>query len=213
MDSTPARPDSVTRSSNVKHADLPLFPLRTVLVPGGALSLQIFEPRYLDMVRECARNESGFGVCLILEGSEAGTPPQHAGIGTMARIKDFNTLPNGLLGILASGETRFRVHRTRVRDNGLLVGEVEWLHDGPSRPLPEQYAILSKVLERIMEQIRDDYPDWGEEYLDDSHWVGYRLTEWLPLDNLEKQSLLGLEDPEIRLQRLLERLPQLHRPE
>jgi Lon protease-like protein len=195
----------------VKNSDLPLFPLRTVLMPGGLLPLQIFEPRYLDLVRECARHDSGFGVCLILQGSEAGTPPQHAGIGTVARIEDFNTLPNGLLGILARGESRFRIHRTRVRDNGLLVGEVEWLHDGPPRSIPDEYLVLAQVLERIMEKVGENYPDWDKESLDDCLWVGYRLAELLPLDNLEKQSLLGLEDPELRLQRLLERLPDLQR--
>ena len=193
------------------NSDLPLFPLRTVLMPGGLLPLQIFEPRYLDLVKECTRNDTGFGVCLILQGSEAGTPPQHAGIGTVARIRDFNTLPNGLLGIVAVGESRFRIQRTRVRDNGLLIGEVEWLHDTSPRPVPEQYFVLSKVLERIMEQVGDNYPDLDDGMLDDCHWVGYRLTELLPLDNLEKQSLLGLEDPELRLQRLLERLPDLQR--
>jgi Lon protease-like protein len=195
----------------VKTTDLPLFPLRTVLVPGGLLSLQIFEPRYLDLVRECARNDSGFGVCLILEGSESGAPPQHAGIGTSARIRDFNTLPNGLLGIVASGDSRFRIHRTRVRDNGLMIGKVEWLFEAPRRTVPDEYLVLAQVLERLMEKVGGNYPGWDGGLLEDCNWVGYRLTELLPLDPLEKQSLLGLEDPELRLQRLLERLPDFQR--
>ena len=195
----------------MKTTDLPLFPLRTVLVPGGLLPLQIFEPRYLDLVRECASSDSGFGVCLILEGTESGAPPQHAGIGTSARILDFNTLPNGLLGIVARGDLRFRIQRTRVRDNGLLVGTVEWFFDAPPRSVPDEYLVLSQVLERIMEKVGDNYPGWSEGQLDDCNWVGYRLTELLPLDPLEKQSLLGLEDPELRLQRLLERLPDFQR--
>ena len=87
----------------MKNSDLPLFPLRTVLMPGGLLPLQIFEPRYLDLVRECTRNDSGFGVCLILQGSEAGAPPQHAGIGTMARIRDI--CPQGPSQATAGGGT------------------------------------------------------------------------------------------------------------
>lgn len=207
----PARRASPAPSRNVKSSDLPLFPLRTVLVPGGLLPLQIFEPRYLDLVRDCTRNDTGFGVCLILDGSESGAPPQHAGIGTEARIADFNTLPNGLLGIVARGESRFRVQSTRVRDNGLLIGEVEWLHEPPTRAVPDEYLVLAQVLERIMEKVGGNYPGWDEGLLDDSNWVGYRLTELLPLDNLEKQSLLGLEDSELRLQRLLERLPDFQR--
>jgi len=195
----------------VTSSEIPLFPLRTVLLPGGFLPLQIFEPRYLDLVRECSRSDSGFGVCLILHGSEAGIPPQHAGIGTLARIRDFNTLPNGLLGIVTRGEERFRVLRTRVRDNGLLIGNVEWLLEPAPKPVPGQYHVLVQVLERLLEKVGGNYPGWHRGLLDDAGWVGYRLTELLPLDSLEKQSLLGLEDAELRLQRLLERLPDFQR--
>lgn len=194
-------------------SEIPLFPLRTVLVPGGVLPLQIFEPRYLDLVRECSRANSGFGVCLILTGSETGQAPEHAAIGTLARISDFNTLPNGLLGIVTRGEDRFRVLRTRTRDNGLLVASVEWL-DQPQapRPLPAAYQVLADVLGRLLEKIGDRYPDWRRELLEDADWVSFRLTELLPLGDLEKQALLELHEPFPRLQRLLERLPDFQRP-
>lgn len=192
-------------------SELPLFPLRTVLVPGGYLPLQIFEPRYLDLVSECARTDSGFGVCLILEGSEAGQPPQHATIGTRAMIRDFNTLPNGLLGIVARGDRRFRVRRTRVRNNGLLVAQVEWLAEQPARQVPDQHQVLAEVLRRLLDKVGSHYPDWDAARLDDADWVSFRLTELLPLSDLEKQSLLGVEDSEVRLQRLLERLPDFQR--
>jgi Lon protease-like protein len=195
----------------VKTSEIPLFPLRSVLVPGGYLPLQIFEPRYLDLVRECTLNDSGFGVCLILEGAESGAPPQHAGIGTLARIRDFNTLPNGLLGIIAQGGERFRVQETRVLENGLLHADVDWLHEPRTRPVPDQYQVLVQVLDRLLDKVGNHYPGWHRALLDDAAWVGYRLTELLPLGNLEKQSLLGLEDVEARLQRLLERLPDFQR--
>jgi len=95
----------------VESVDIPLFPLNTVLFPGGPLSLRIFEPRYLDLVRDCTRNGSGFGVCLILQGREAGEPAVPAAVGTFARIVDFYTLSDGLLGIRAEGGERFRVER------------------------------------------------------------------------------------------------------
>ena len=110
--------------------DLPLFPLSSVLFPEGALSLRIFESRYLDMIRDCARNDSGFGVCLILDGAEVGEPATPAAVGTYARIVDFNVQADGLLGILARGEHRFRVQQTRVRDNGLVHAQVERLEEG-----------------------------------------------------------------------------------
>jgi len=191
----------------VKISELPLFPLRTVLVPGGRLSLQIFEPRYLDMVRECGRNDSGFGVCLILDGNETGRAPEHARIGTLARIEDFNTLPNGLLGLLTRGERRFRVRSTRVRDNGLLVGAVDWLEEAPVLAVPEPFSLLPEILGRFLEKAGDQFPGWDTRQLDDASWVGYRLTELLPFNALEKQALLELDDPMLRLQRLLNRLP------
>jgi Lon protease-like protein len=183
------------------------------LVPGGFLPLQIFEPRYLELVRECASSDSGFGVCLILAGSETGQAPQHAAIGTLARIRDFNTLPSGLLGITAEGDRRFRVVDTHSRDSGLVIGSVEWL-DPPAvtRPLPASFQILAEVLRRFLDKVGDNYPGWHTGLLEDADWVGYRLTELLPLGSLEKQALLELDDPDSRLQRILERLPDFQRP-
>jgi Lon protease-like protein len=198
----------------VNTSEIPLFPLRTVLVPGGYLSLQIFEPRYLDLVRECTRSSSGFGVCLILAGSESGQAPQHAAIGTLARIFDFNTLPNGLLGITTRGENRFRVLDTSIRDNGLLTAKVDWLpQPQPPIPLPEAYQVLAQVLDRFLEKVGSNYPGWQRELLEDADWVSFRLTELLPLSNLEKQALLEFDDAQPRLQRLLERLPDFQRPD
>ena len=113
---------------------LPLFPLQTVLVPGAALDLRIFERRYLDMVGECGRNGSGFGVCLILEGNEAGAPAIPVAFGTEAVIEDFGSTPEGLLSLRVRGGRRFHVLRTRVRDTGLIVADIEWREDHASTP-------------------------------------------------------------------------------
>ena len=116
----------------------PLFPLHTVLLPGAPLGLRIFEPRYLDMVRECGHRQEGFGVCLILEGREAGAPATPAAYGTEARIEDFGSTDDGLLTLQVRGARRFRVRRTRVRDNGLVMGEVDWLQRDPDDELQPQ---------------------------------------------------------------------------
>jgi Lon protease-like protein len=189
--------------------EIPVFPLRTVLVPGGFLPLQIFEPRYLDMVRDCARSGDGFGVCLILQGQEAGQVLQHARVGTLARIRDFHTLENGLLGIIAQGHERFRTERTWARDNGLLMAEVRLLGEPRRMPLPAGYALLATIAERLMEKLEGNYPDFHAGCLDDAAWVGYRLTELLPMANEQRLELLEMDEPEERLQRLLEMLPGL----
>jgi Lon protease-like protein len=192
--------------------ETPIFPLRTVLVPGGFLPLQIFEPRYLDMVRDCARSGAGFGVCLILQGQEAGRVPQHARIGTVARIRDFHTLENGLLGIVAQGHERFRIERTWMRDNGLLVADIHLLEAHGGRPLPADYALLGTIAERLMEKLEGNYPDYHPGCLDDAAWVSFRLTELLPMENQQRLELLEMDQPEDRLQRLLEMMPRFSSP-
>ncbi len=188
--------------------DIPLFPLRTVLFPEGFLPLRIFEQRYLKMVRDCASNDSGFGVCLILEGEEAISPVRPASIGTLAAIVDWYTLEDGLLGVSAVGADRFRVHHTERQADGLMLGRVELLPEPPLQPVPEAYAVLTQVLARFMEKVGDQYPGYTNESLDDASWVGYRLAELLSLAAIEKQQLLELNDPIRRLQDLLQILPR-----
>jgi len=188
--------------------EIPLFPLRTVLFPGGHLPLRIFEQRYLSMIRDCARNESGFGVCLIIEGEEAIAPVRPARIGTLARIVDWYTLEDGLLGVSARGTDRFAVVNTRKQEDGLMLGEVSWLPEPPACPIPEPYSVLSQVLDRFLEKLGPHYPTGTPELLDDAVWVGYRLSELLPLSVIEKQNLLELSNPIERLQDLLDILPR-----
>jgi Lon protease-like protein len=188
--------------------EIPLFPLQTVLVPGGYLPLQIFEPRYLDMVRDCVRDETGFGVCLIMENEGPKTPSQHACVGTLARIRDWSTLENGLLGITAQGHQRFSIGGTRMRHNGLMIGEVNWITKGALVAVPDEKLVLSTLVSRFMDKLAGNYPGFEESNLQDAEWVGFRLTELLPLKNLERQGLLELHDPLERLQSLLEIIPR-----
>ena len=190
---------------------LPLFPLNAVLFPGGPLSLRIFEQRYLDLVRDCSRNGSGFGVCLILAGREAGEPAVPAAIGTVARITDFYTLPDGLLGISAEGGERFQVTTTRVRDNGLVHGEVRLWPDEPVLEVPAEHGLLATILERLLEQVGGHHAQVDRARLDDASWVGFRLAELLPLEPSEKQHLLQMTDPLQRLAQLQHYLPRFQR--
>lgn len=198
-------PAASAYTGRVESADIPLFPLNTVLFPGGPLSLRIFERRYLDMVRDCTRNGSGFGVCLILQGREAGEPAVPAAVGTFARIVDFYTLSDGLLGIRASGGARFHVDRSRVRDNGLAHGQVQFWPDEPKIPVPPEHALLATILERLLDKLDSKYE---RDDLDDASWVGFRLAENLPLENRERQHLLQMTDPVARLEQLMHYLPR-----
>lgn len=183
--------------------NLGLFPLHAVLLPGGVLGLRVFEPRYLDLVRECGRDGSGFGVCLIIEGDEAGAAATPAAFGTEARIEDFGSDERGLLTLRVRGHRRFHVLRTRVRDSGLVIGEVEWCDPDPDDELRPEHAVLGTLLQRILEQVGGEHADAGPSRLDDAAWIGWRLGELLPLGNLQRQALLQQDDPHARLQQLL----------
>lgn len=169
---------------------LPLFPLHTVLFPGGRLELRIFEPRYLDMVRDCIRDGRGFGVCLIREGSEAGAPARFADIGTSARIADWAPRPDGLLGISAVGERRFRVLGSRVQPDNLVLGEVEWLAERPSAGIGPEYEWLGGFL-----------PDGGTP-AEDAAALAFRIAENIALPPAFRQELLEIDAPLVRLDRI-----------
>lgn len=186
-------------------ASIPLFPLHTVLFPGGPLRLRIFEPRYLDMVSRCMREDSGFGVALIVAGSEAGGAAQTVEIGTLARIVDFEQLEDGLLGITARGERRFRIMHVHQESDGLNVCQVEWLAAEARAEVPPQHAVLAELLRRAIEQIGPAYGEITPAY-DDATWVGMRLAEILPLAPVERQELLELNDGPERLHWLQSRL-------
>jgi hypothetical protein len=177
---------------------LPLFPLDTVLFPGGPLSLRIFEARYLDMVRRCLREQSAFGVVRLLHGEEAGLAAEVAGIGTSARPVDFGTLQDGLLGIMCLGQRRFRVCRRWQQHDGLNLAEVEYLPEEAPCPLPLEFAHLGDLLREVLPKLGGAYAH-AQPHYDDAGWVGNRLAEILPLSGAEKQALLEVPEPLARL--------------
>jgi Lon protease-like protein len=179
-------------------SELPLFPLSTVLFPGGPLRLRIFEPRYLDMVRLCLKGSRPFGVVLILEGLEAGAAASVAATGTSARLVDFDTLPDGLLGIECLGEQRFRLCRRWQQADGLNLAEVDYLPDDAPCALPAELAHLGELLREVLPQLGERYAHVTAHY-DDAGWVGNRWAEVLPLTSAERQQLLELADPLTRL--------------
>jgi Lon protease-like protein len=185
----------------MSSAELPLFPLSTVLFPGGPLRLRIFEPRYLDMVRYCLKEARTFGVVLILEGAEAGAAASVADTGTCARPVDFDALPDGLLGIDCVGEQRFRVRRRWQQGDGLNLAEIDYLPDDPPYALPAELAHLGELLREVLPQLGERYAHVTARY-DDAGWVGNRWAEVLPLTVAEKQQLLELADPLARLQQV-----------
>jgi Lon protease-like protein len=187
-------------------AELPLFPLHTVLLPGGPLQLQVFEPRYLDMIGRCMRSGSPFGVVRILAGSEAGAVSDTAMTGTSARIIDFQSLTNGLLGILCLGDQVFHLQSRRIQTDGLAVGSVTWSPPRPVEPVPPQFARMVSVLREVLPELPPAYQSIPRNF-DDAEWVSYRLLELLPLDVGQRQESLERHAPLERLEWLASKLP------
>lgn len=178
---------------------IPLFPLDAVLFPGGVLPLRIFEPRYLDMISDCMKSESGIGVVLIDEGKEAGTAAKVHEFGTLSFISYWHKRNDGMLGITLTGKQRFRILSTDIKANQLTIAEIELLpgieaenkvHD------TEQYIIL---LKQIIANLEPPYTTMTKHY-DDLDWVSARLIELLPLRLKDKQNMLIMANVNERLE-------------
>jgi uncharacterized protein len=184
---------------------IPLFPLSTVLFPDGPLRLRIFEPRYVDMIGRCLREDTGFGIALIVEGREAGGLARTVEVGTTARIVDFEQLKDGLLGITARGERRFDINSVSRQSDGLNIADVRWRAAEPQVAVPEQHAILAELLKQALAQVGAIYGATTPRY-EDASWVGMRLAEILPLPMPERQRCLEMLDALERLDFLRDRL-------
>ncbi|KVU71937.1 ATP-dependent protease [Burkholderia ubonensis] len=190
--------------------DLPLFPLHTVLFPGGLLPLKVFEARYLDMSRACLRDNAPFGVCLLKSGPEVaqeGAVSVPETIGCMARIVECDTGEFGMLFLQAIGTQRFELLSYRIEANGLLVGIAEPLPDDiplEGEQALAQFGACAEVLERIIDALKqknepDKLPFCEPFRLDDPSWVSNRLAELLPLDLRARQKLMEFPDVGARI--------------
>ncbi|MDQ2963280.1 MAG: LON peptidase substrate-binding domain-containing protein [Pseudomonadota bacterium] len=192
---------------------LPLFPLKTVLFPGGLLPLKVFEQRYVAMTKACLRDDSAFGVCLLTRGDEvAGATAAKSGlafapIGTLARITAWDMPQLGILHLRTEGATRFQVQTHTIADDGLVVGQVTPLAPEPALALPDAFQSLANLLELLINRVgKESFP--ADLALTDASWVSYRLAEILPLPLPIKQSMLEINDSEVRLKVLAQFLKQ-----
>lgn len=170
-------------------AELPLFPLNTVMLPGNTLSLKIFEPRYLDMIAQCMREDSTFGIVLIFKAEETLSDTDIHSIGTTARISDWQDRADGLLGITALGLQRFEILSTRTLNNGLTMARFNILEEGDEPEIPEQFYYMQELLDHISAQE-------GRPAIENQSFAEmmYRLIYLLPLDTNLKQRLLEIPD-------------------
>lgn len=178
--------------------DIPIFPLDTVLFPDGRLPLRIFEQRYVDMTKVCIGEDDVFGVCLILDGGEAGTPAVPHAIGCTARIAEWDVPAPGLFTLLVRGERPFRILERRVQRDGLIRAQVELDAPPDALRVPGEYRGIALLLEQIIDRVgAEHFP--APPRLDDSAWVCHRLAEVLPLALAARQQLLEMRNPTAKL--------------
>lgn len=182
---------------------LPLFPLNTVVFPGGRLPLKIFEQRYLEMVKQAIAGNTPFGICAIREGAETGTPAVPYSIGTRVRITDWDMLQTGILHIDTLAQERFVVRSTHAEPSGLLIGAVEAVSAESAITVPEDLELAVEILRHIISEYGDAHFPAPHDF-DNAVWVGYRLSEVLPLRLSIRQNLLEMNDSITRLRILTE---------
>ena len=185
---------------------IPLFPLRSVLFPGGRLPMRIFEQRYMDMAKVCLKDSSSFGICLIARGEEVARAGQKAAdphaVGTLAHIADWDMQQLGVLEIVAQGGERFRLLRHWAEDSGLLRGEIELIAAPAALSVPGAYARLVPLLRAIIDEMAVGSPNAPAtpHRFSDADWLGMRYAEVLPIPVAARQKLLEVEDSIDRLE-------------
>lgn len=198
--------DFLAQSASEKNLSLPIFPLNTVLFPGGLLPLKVFEQRYMDMSKKCLSENTPFGVCLLKAGGEVaaaeGVDPVPEHIGTLAQIVDWDMPQLGVLHLKAVGTKRFQLVSHHLAQNGLMIGEIRLLPPSQSKiriALPEKQAVCAQVLKMIVAKLGEArfHPPFD---FADAEWVGYRLAEALPLKLVAKQNMLEMNDAVMRLE-------------
>jgi len=180
---------------------IPIFPLNTVLYPGGMLPLKIFEQRYLEMTRDCLRDTTPFGVCRIKEGVEVGKPALPEAVGCTTMIAEWEMPHLGVFHLTARGQQPFRIRNQTTQPSGLIRAEIELLEEVAGSANEESLVLCRRVLEQIVSRLGTGYFFPPLAY-DDPRWVSYRLAEVLPLALEEKQALLETRDDRERLMRL-----------
>ena len=186
-----------------RSMEIPIFPLNTVLFPGELLPLKIFEPRYMDMAKSCLKDAMPFGICLIQQGAEVGSPAIPYAVGTLAHIVGWDMPQLGILHITAHGCERFVIEDSTVKRNGLVTANVRLIEPETAQAVPSAYAACADIMRHIVEEL-------GEARfamplrLDDASWLSYRLAETLPLKSRVKQNLLEMNDSLMRLKILWE---------
>ena len=191
----------------LERLEIPLLPLGAVLFPGGLLSLKLSEQKYIEMAADCLENGTPFGVCLAGNGKSSEVSPDPHELGTLAHVRSESASVAGVLALSVRGGRRFRTLSREYGANGLIRAKVELLAEPVGIEVPAAQRSLLPLLRKVVGDLGVEKIPEPHDF-DDAAWVGYRLTEVMPVQLLAKQKLLELEDPVSRLEVLYAYLSQ-----
>ena len=191
---------------------IPLFPLQSIVLPGGLFPLRIFERRYLDMVRDCIKNNTDFCIALIRDNSKEEYITDVYNYGCLVKITDWNQLDDGLLGITVGGTNKVKIYDRNLEKNNLLTGMIEDIDTEKEYMIPQKYLLLSRFYKKIYPGIKHVISFKKERYADAS-WIGFRLIECLPLDSSTKNKLIAMNHAIERLDMLYEIVQKIYKAE
>ena len=192
-------------ASSIFDADLPLFPLQTVLFPDGLLELKVFEARYLDLMSACLRESKPFGVVGLKSGAEARVSNDPVALyeaGTLAELIEVDSAQAGILLVRCRGGQRFSLASARQQANGLWLATASGVADDATVAPGSTHGNIVRSLEEAIAALaaQDAKPFLEPHRFDSAGWVANRWCEILPWPIEAKQRLLMLEDPLARLE-------------
>ena len=182
-------------ASNMQIQSLPLFPLPAHVLPGGKLSLRIFESRYLRMVKESYQRDHAFGMCMLRDDGDQQTQQHILPIGTLIQICDFSQSADGMLGVVVEGIECFHINNVTAEEDELRVGNVECLPGWSRTKLPPEYLHLATKLDQLIQSHDSLSTLYPFPELEDASWIALRWLEMLPVNPLVKQALISETSP------------------
>lgn len=198
----------------MKNYKLPLFPLSMVVCPKQLTSLRIFEARYLDMIKSCLRDKTSFGIVAVLpdaKNDKLDNLPL-ASVGTVMEILDADVTTVGIILVSCRGSNRFNIHDFSIQANGLVVGEVSDIDNDLPIPIPDDLKVVSENLQHLIKSLplqglsEDDIPFAKPYEFNDASWVSNRWVELLDLPLIQKQRLMQIDSPIVRLELIYDAL-------
>lgn len=190
-----------------KFTNIPIFPLKSIILPGGQFPLRIFERRYIDMIKNSLKKNTGFVIALTKKDADYISSVHE--YGCYVEIVDWSQLDGGLLGITVEGKTIVKLKDCVLDEANLLKGNAIAREQEIDHIIPKKYQILSKFYKKIYPEIKA-YIFHNNSNYNDANWVGFRLIECLPIEINDKADLISTNEPLDRLEKIFHIIKRIY---